>query len=133
MDFDRTQIFDRRRVQMACHREIAVQSLAPAVSPAGSHVRDGSADGTGDLGSASDLGTVPSAPHQDPGAVDAVRHWLAGRCRTGDVVSPAGLLGSRGKGRTRRPRPAYWGMTRSLALECGRSKVTVNAVCPPAG
>ncbi|CAL9642346.1 3-oxoacyl-ACP reductase family protein [Streptomyces sp. enrichment culture] len=47
-----------------------------------------------------------------------------------NVVSPAGLLGSRGQTAYSAAKAGVIGMTRSLALECGRYKVTVNALSP---
>jgi 3-oxoacyl-[acyl-carrier protein] reductase len=47
-----------------------------------------------------------------------------------NVVSPAGLIGSRGQTAYSAAKAGVVGMTRSLALECGRFKVTVNALSP---
>ena len=47
-----------------------------------------------------------------------------------NVVSPAGLIGSRGQTAYSAAKAGVMGMTRSLALECGRYKVTVNALSP---
>ena len=47
-----------------------------------------------------------------------------------NVVSPAGLIGSRGQTAYSASKAGVIGMTRSLALECGRRKVTVNALSP---
>lgn len=47
-----------------------------------------------------------------------------------NVVSPAGLIGSRGQTAYSAAKAGVLGMTRSLALECGRCKVTVNALSP---
>lgn len=47
-----------------------------------------------------------------------------------NVVSPAALIGSRGQTAYSAAKAGVLGMTRSLALECGRSKVTVNALSP---
>ncbi|MGK5529516.1 SDR family oxidoreductase [Streptomyces sp. URMC 129] len=50
--------------------------------------------------------------------------------RVVNVVSPAGLIGSRGQTAYSAAKAGVMGMTRSLALECGRYKVTVNALSP---
>ncbi|MBT2206910.1 MULTISPECIES: SDR family NAD(P)-dependent oxidoreductase [Actinomadura] len=47
-----------------------------------------------------------------------------------NVVSPAALIGSRGQTAYSASKAGVLGMTRSLALECGRWKVTVNALSP---
>lgn len=47
-----------------------------------------------------------------------------------NVVSPAGLIGSRGQTAYSASKAGVIGMTRSLALECGKRKVTVNALSP---
>ncbi|MEU4659744.1 SDR family NAD(P)-dependent oxidoreductase [Streptomyces sp. NPDC023723] len=47
-----------------------------------------------------------------------------------NVVSPAGLIGSRGQTAYSAAKAGVMGMTRSLALECGRYAVTVNALSP---
>lgn len=47
-----------------------------------------------------------------------------------NVVSPAGLIGSKGQTAYSAAKAGVMGMTRSLALECGRRKVTVNALSP---
>lgn len=47
-----------------------------------------------------------------------------------NVVSPAALMGSKGQTAYSAAKAGVVGMTRSLALECGRSKVTVNALSP---
>lgn len=47
-----------------------------------------------------------------------------------NVVSPAGLIGSAGQTAYSAAKAGVMGMTRSLALECGRRKVTVNALSP---
>lgn len=47
-----------------------------------------------------------------------------------NVVSPAGLIGSRGQTAYSASKAGVVGMTRSLALECGRRNVTVNALSP---
>ncbi|WP_426366721.1 SDR family oxidoreductase [Streptomyces sp. E-08] len=47
-----------------------------------------------------------------------------------NVVSPAGLLGIRGQTAYSAAKAGVLGMTRSLALECGRFGVTVNALSP---
>lgn len=47
-----------------------------------------------------------------------------------NVVSPAGLIGSPGQTAYSAAKAGVLGMTRSLALECGRFKVTVNALSP---
>ncbi|MEU4117729.1 SDR family oxidoreductase [Kitasatospora sp. NPDC028055] len=47
-----------------------------------------------------------------------------------NVVSPAALIGSKGQTAYSAAKAGVLGMTRSLALECGRSKVTVNALSP---
>ncbi|MFF8773520.1 SDR family oxidoreductase [Kitasatospora sp. NPDC015120] len=47
-----------------------------------------------------------------------------------NVVSPAALIGSKGQTAYSAAKAGVVGMTRSLALECGRSKVTVNALSP---
>ncbi len=46
------------------------------------------------------------------------------------VVSPAGIIGSSGQTAYSASKAAVIGMTRSLALECGRRNVTVNALSP---
>jgi 3-oxoacyl-[acyl-carrier protein] reductase len=50
--------------------------------------------------------------------------------RVVNVVSPAGLIGSRGQTAYSASKAGVIGMTRSLALECGRRNVTVNALSP---
>lgn len=50
--------------------------------------------------------------------------------RVVNVVSPAGMLGSRGQTAYSASKAGVIGMTRSLALECGRRNVTVNALSP---
>ncbi|MFG1607882.1 SDR family NAD(P)-dependent oxidoreductase [Actinoplanes sp. NPDC049265] len=47
-----------------------------------------------------------------------------------NVVSPAGLIGSRGQTAYSAAKAGVLGMTRSLALECGRFQITVNALSP---
>lgn len=47
-----------------------------------------------------------------------------------NVVSPSGLIGSRGQTAYSASKAGVIGMTRSLALECGRRNVTVNALSP---
>lgn len=47
-----------------------------------------------------------------------------------NVVSPAALIGSSGQTAYSASKAGVIGMTRSLALECGRRKVTVNALSP---
>ncbi|MFD5234113.1 3-oxoacyl-ACP reductase [Streptomyces sp. SA15] len=47
-----------------------------------------------------------------------------------NVVSPAALIGSKGQTAYSAAKSGVLGMTRSLALECGRSQVTVNALSP---
>lgn len=47
-----------------------------------------------------------------------------------NVVSPAGLHGSRGQTAYSAAKAGVLGMTRSLALECGRFNITVNALSP---
>ncbi|MDX3528133.1 SDR family oxidoreductase [Streptomyces sp. ID05-39B] len=47
-----------------------------------------------------------------------------------NVVSPAGLIGSPGQTAYSAAKAGVLGMTRSLALECGRFNVTVNALSP---
>ncbi|WP_329015559.1 SDR family NAD(P)-dependent oxidoreductase [Streptomyces sp. NBC_00690] len=47
-----------------------------------------------------------------------------------NVVSPAGLIGSPGQTAYSAAKAGVLGMTRSLALECGRFEVTVNALSP---
>ena len=47
-----------------------------------------------------------------------------------NVVSPAGLIGSRGQTAYSASKAGVMGLTRSLALECGKRKVTVNALSP---
>lgn len=47
-----------------------------------------------------------------------------------NVVSPAALIGSSGQTAYSAAKAGVIGMTRSLALECGRRKVTVNALSP---
>jgi 3-oxoacyl-[acyl-carrier protein] reductase len=47
-----------------------------------------------------------------------------------NVVSPAGLIGSRGQTAYSASKAGVIGLTRSLALECGKRKVTVNALSP---
>lgn len=47
-----------------------------------------------------------------------------------NVVSPAGLMGSQGQTAYSASKAGVIGMTRSLALECGRRNVTVNALSP---
>lgn len=46
------------------------------------------------------------------------------------VVSPAGIIGSSGQTAYSASKAAVIGMTRSLALECGKRHVTVNALSP---
>ncbi|WP_306324240.1 MULTISPECIES: SDR family NAD(P)-dependent oxidoreductase [unclassified Streptomyces] len=61
----------------------------------------------------------------------ALPDMLRGRWgRIINVVSPAGLLGSRGQTAYSASKAGVLGMTRSLALECGRFNVTVNALSP---
>ncbi|MFJ8795370.1 3-oxoacyl-ACP reductase family protein [Streptomyces sp. NPDC102462] len=61
----------------------------------------------------------------------ALPDMLRGRWgRVINVVSPAGLLGSRGQTAYSAAKAGVVGMTRSLALECGRFNVTVNALSP---
>ncbi|NWF29130.1 SDR family oxidoreductase [Streptomyces sp. PKU-EA00015] len=61
----------------------------------------------------------------------ALPDMLRGRWgRIINVVSPAGLLGSRGQTAYSAAKAGVLGMTRSLALECGRFNVTVNALSP---
>ncbi len=50
--------------------------------------------------------------------------------RVVNIVSPAGLIGSRGQTAYSASKAGVIGMTRSLALECGKRGVTVNAVSP---
>jgi 3-oxoacyl-[acyl-carrier protein] reductase len=50
--------------------------------------------------------------------------------RVVNVVSPAGLMGSRGQTAYSASKAGVIGLTRSLALECGRRNVTVNALSP---
>ncbi|MFI2189697.1 SDR family NAD(P)-dependent oxidoreductase [Streptomyces sioyaensis] len=47
-----------------------------------------------------------------------------------NVVSPAGLVGSKGQTAYSASKGGVIAMTRSLALECGRRHVTVNALSP---
>ncbi|MFF1463036.1 3-oxoacyl-ACP reductase family protein [Streptomyces sp. NPDC058330] len=47
-----------------------------------------------------------------------------------NVISPAGLHGSPGQTAYSASKAGVLGMTRSLALECGRFNVTVNALSP---
>jgi 3-oxoacyl-[acyl-carrier protein] reductase len=47
-----------------------------------------------------------------------------------NVVSPAGLIGSSGQTAYSASKAGLVGLTRSLALECGRRNVTVNALSP---
>jgi 3-oxoacyl-[acyl-carrier protein] reductase len=47
-----------------------------------------------------------------------------------NVVSPAGLIGSKGQTAYSASKAGVMGLTRSLALECGKRKVTVNALSP---
>jgi 3-oxoacyl-[acyl-carrier protein] reductase len=47
-----------------------------------------------------------------------------------NIVSPAGLIGSAGQTAYSASKAGVIGLTRSLALECGRRKVTVNALSP---
>jgi 3-oxoacyl-[acyl-carrier protein] reductase len=47
-----------------------------------------------------------------------------------NVVSPAGLVGSAGQTAYSAAKAGVIGMTRSLAVECGRRGVTVNALSP---
>lgn len=47
-----------------------------------------------------------------------------------NVVSPSGLIGSRGQTAYSASKAGVIGLTRSLALECGKRKVTVNALSP---
>ncbi|MGW2523613.1 SDR family oxidoreductase [Streptomyces sp. NPDC001617] len=47
-----------------------------------------------------------------------------------NVVSPAALIGSRGQTAYSAAKAGVLGLTRSLALECGRYEVTVNALSP---
>jgi 3-oxoacyl-[acyl-carrier protein] reductase len=47
-----------------------------------------------------------------------------------NVVSPAGLIGSRGQTAYSASKAGVIGLTRSLALECGKRNVTVNALSP---
>jgi len=47
-----------------------------------------------------------------------------------NVVSPAGLIGSRGQTAYSASKAGVIGLTRSLAVECGRRNVTVNALSP---
>lgn len=47
-----------------------------------------------------------------------------------NVVSPAALIGSKGQTAYSASKAGVIGMTRSLALECGRRGVTVNAISP---
>jgi len=47
-----------------------------------------------------------------------------------NIVSPAALIGSRGQTAYSAAKAGVVGMTRSLALECGRFNVTVNALSP---
>lgn len=46
------------------------------------------------------------------------------------VVSPAGIIGSSGQTAYSASKAGVIGLTRSLALECGRRNVTVNALSP---
>lgn len=58
-------------------------------------------------------------------------HMLRARWgRVVNVVSPAGMIGSRGQTAYSASKAGVIGMTRSLALECGRRNVTVNALSP---
>lgn len=47
-----------------------------------------------------------------------------------NVVSPAGIIGSRGQTAYSASKAGVIGFTRSLALECGKRNVTVNALSP---
>ncbi|KUN78851.1 3-oxoacyl-ACP reductase [Streptomyces bungoensis] len=61
----------------------------------------------------------------------ALPDMLRGRWgRIINVVSPAGLHGSRGQTAYSAAKAGVLGMTRSLSLECGRFNVTVNALSP---
>lgn len=47
-----------------------------------------------------------------------------------NIVSPAGLIGSPGQTAYSASKAAIIGLTRSLAVECARRRVTINALSP---